>query len=114
MMRAALCGCLLFLTAAAGVAPAVAGQPGTPPVADGSADARQDFADGILILLGGNGVGPARLDLGEGRILEVATDYCALGPDPEGYKAAYNLAMKQRIREVYGVDVDEVLLEASP
>jgi hypothetical protein len=44
----------------------------------------------------------------------VATDYCALGPDPEGYKAAYNLAMKQRIREVYGVDVDEVLLEASP
>ena len=114
MMRAVLCGCLLFVAAGAVLAPAVAGEPGTAPVADGAADARQDFADGILILLGGNGVGPARLDLGQGEVLEVATDYCALGPDPEGYKAAYNLVMKQRIREVYGIDVDEVLLEASP
>lgn len=107
MVRAALCGCFLLLAAVAGAANA-------PPVADGAADARQDFADGMLILLGGQGLGPARLDLGQGRVLEVATDYCALGPDPEGYKADYNRAMKQRIREAYGVDVDEVLLEASP
>ena len=37
-----------------------------------------------------------------------------LGPDPAGYISDYNTAMKQRIRDVYGVDVDEALLNITP
>ena len=87
---------------------------GTGLVADGAADARQDFADGILILIGGEGVEAGMLDLGNGLSVEIATDACALGPDPAGYISDYNTAMKQRIREVYGVDVDEALLNITP
>ena len=87
---------------------------GAPLVADGAADARQDFADGILILLGGEGVEAGMLDLGNGLSVEIATDACALGPDPAGYMSDYNTAMKQRIREVYGVDVDAALLDITP
>lgn len=83
-------------------------------VADGAADARQDFANGVLILLGGEGIEPGVLDLGNGREIEIATDACALGPDPAGYIADYNREMKARVRAAYGVDVDELLLQAAP
>lgn len=86
----------------------------TMPVADGAADARRDFADGVLMLLGGEGLEAGTLDLGTGLQLEIATDACALGPDPTQYIADYNRAMKERIRAVHGVDVDDVILRAAP
>ena len=54
------------------------------------------------------------LDLGNGLELEIATDACALGPDPAGYIADYNREMKARVRSVYGIDVDDALLKAAP
>jgi hypothetical protein len=105
---------------------AFAGEPGVQPshgespgqtatlIADGAADARHDFADGVLMLLGGEGLEAGTLDLGQGLQLEIATDACALGPDPAQYIADYNRGMKDRIRVVHGVDVDEVLLRAAP
>jgi len=85
-----------------------------PLVADGAADARKDFAEGVLVLLGGRDMPPAAYDIGNGELLEVVTDACALGPDPEGYIAAYNAMMKTLIRETYGTDVDELILRATP
>jgi len=113
----------LFLLVTAGpVAPlfcatAFGAEPSAPsglPIADGAADARQDFADGVLMLLGGEGLEPGTLELGEGLELEIVTDACSLGPDPAGYTADYNQAMKASIRAAHGIDVDEVLLRAAP
>lgn len=99
---------LLILTVLA--APAPAGL----PVADGAADAKQDFEQGVMMLLGGRDMPAATYDLGGGLMLEVATDACALGPDPDGYIADYNAAMKRLIKTKYGTDVDEVMLRAEP
>lgn len=81
-------------------------------VADGAADARKDFAEGMLVLLGGRELPSASYDLPDGEVLEVVTDACALGPDPEGYMSDYNAMMKQLVGEAYGIDVDEFLLSA--
>ena len=83
-------------------------------VADGAADARKDFAEGVLVLLGGRDTPPATYAIGDGELLEVVTDACALGPDPEGYIADYNRAMKALILETYGTDVDDLILRSSP
>lgn len=104
----------LFFAALFVSVPVAGGAESAPMVADGAADARQDFADGVLILLGGEGIEPGILDLGNGLELEIATDACALGPDPAGYIADYNREMKARMRAAYGIDVDEILLQAAP
>ena len=109
-----LCFLGLFGSAVFSAVPAAGAAEPAPLAADGAADARQDFADGILILLGGEGVEPGVLDLGNGLELEIATDACALGPDPAGYIADYNREMKARVRSVYGIDVDDALLKAAP
>lgn len=108
-----LLGCLLSLVLA-NPATAASQRPKPLPVPSGADEAYEDFDKGIRILLGGEGVDAGYLDLGNGLILEIATDACALGPDPAGYISDYNTAMKQRILEVYGVDVDLALLNAAP
>jgi len=100
--------CALF-TAMLALGPASYGE---ALVADGAADARKDFAEGMLVLLGGRDMPGAVFDLPDGEVLEVVTDACALGPDPEGYMADYNAMMKQLIGEAYGIDVDALLLSA--
>lgn len=115
MKRGRWIGLLSWFAAGLSLAmPVVAANDAVGMVADGAADARQDFADGVLILLGGEGIEPGVLDLGNGLELEIATDACALGPDPAGYIANYNREMKARVRAKYGIDVDEALLKAAP
>ena len=113
-IRGFLAACWLVTMPVPDGALAASPRPPALPPADGAADARKDFDAGIHILLGGEGVEPGMLDLGGGLTLEIATDACALGPDPAGYIADYNISMKRRILEVYGVDVDNALLRAAP
>lgn len=113
-MRFVLLATCIFTLAFANPALSASQRPKPLPVPSGADEAYEDFDKGIRILIGGEGVEPGYLDLGNGLMLEIATDACALGPDPAGYISDYNTAMKQRILEVYGVDVDMALLNAAP